>query len=175
MHGTMNIKLPAATSCCLIYCINMPHSADYLHMLQSSSGKWKMIVVRWNNDSNKSCAGPSGCAVWGVGLRQLACWDRGFESHLGHGCLSVVNVVCCQVEVCASSWSLVQRSPTDCGPFVVYDLETSWMRRPWPTVSCCAKNKQTKQKLHFFSKDPAVSQVLSSSCYKFLQLPSHWS
>jgi hypothetical protein len=26
-----------------------------------------------------------------------------------------VSVVCCQVEVCATSWSLVQRSPTDCG------------------------------------------------------------
>ena len=30
----------------------------------------------------------------------------------GHGYLSVVSVVCCQVEVSATSWSLVQRSPT---------------------------------------------------------------
>ena len=44
----------------------------------------------------------------------LACWDLGFESHRGHGYLSVVSVVCCQVEVSARSWSLVQRSPTDC-------------------------------------------------------------
>ena len=41
-------------------------------------------------------------------------WDRGFESQRGHGYLSVVSVVCCQVEVSATSWSLVQRSPTDC-------------------------------------------------------------
>jgi len=27
---------------------------------------------------------------------------------------------------------------------VVCDLETSWMRRPWPTGGCRAKNKQTK-------------------------------
>jgi hypothetical protein len=27
----------------------------------------------------------------------------------------VVSVVCCQVEVSATGWSLVQRSPTDCG------------------------------------------------------------
>jgi len=46
--------------------------------------------------------------------RALACWDRGFESHRGHGCLSVVSVVCLQVEVSATNWSLVQRSPTDC-------------------------------------------------------------
>ena len=33
----------------------------------------------------------------------------------GHGYLSVVNVVCCKVEVSAMSLSLVQRSPADCG------------------------------------------------------------
>ena len=33
----------------------------------------------------------------------------------GHGCLSVVSIVCCQVEVSAKGRSLVQRSPTDCG------------------------------------------------------------
>jgi len=30
---------------------------------------------------------------------------------------------------------------------VVCDLETSSMRRPWPTGSCCAKNKQTNKPL----------------------------
>ena len=45
----------------------------------------------------------------------LAGWDRGFESRQGHGCLSVVSVVCCQVEVSASDRSLIQRSATDCG------------------------------------------------------------
>jgi hypothetical protein len=38
----------------------------------------------------------------GVGLLPLAYWDCGFESHRGHGYLSVVTVVCCQVEVCAT-------------------------------------------------------------------------
>jgi hypothetical protein len=37
------------------------------------------------------------------------------KSHRGHVCLSLVSVVCCQVEVSATSWSLVQRSPTECG------------------------------------------------------------
>ena len=63
-------------------------------------------------------------------LRPLACWDHGFESHRGHGYLSVVSVVCCQVEVSATSWSLVQRSPTDCC-VVVCDLETSRMGAPY--------------------------------------------
>jgi hypothetical protein len=57
---------------------------------------------------------PSGCAVLGVGLPALACWDCGFESRRRHGCLSLVSVVCRQVEVSASGRSVVQRSPTEC-------------------------------------------------------------
>jgi len=59
-------------------------------------------------------AGPSGRVDWGLGLRPLAFWDCGFESRRGHRCLPVVSVVCCQVEISASGWSLVQRSPTEC-------------------------------------------------------------
>jgi hypothetical protein len=40
-------------------------------------------------------ADASGRAVYGVGLRRFACWDCGLESRRGHGCLSLVNVVCC--------------------------------------------------------------------------------
>jgi hypothetical protein len=42
--------------------------------------------------------------------------------------VSLVSIVCCQVEVSATGRSLVQKSPTECG---VYgrDLETSVMRR----------------------------------------------
>jgi len=32
----------------------------------------------------------------------------------GHGCLSVMSVVCCRVEVSATGRSLVQRSRTEC-------------------------------------------------------------
>jgi hypothetical protein len=37
-----------------------------------------------------------------VDLRQPGCWDCFFESRRGHECLSVVSIVCCQVEVSAS-------------------------------------------------------------------------
>jgi hypothetical protein len=77
-------------------------------------------------------ADPSGSTVWAAGLRPLACWDYGFESRRGHGCLSVVSDVCCQVEVFASGRSLIQRSATDCGASKC-DREASTMRRPWPT------------------------------------------
>jgi hypothetical protein len=59
-----------------------------------------------------------------MGLRPLACWDCGFESH---GYLSVVSVVYCQVEVSATSWLLVQRSPTDCAA----SLWVIWKPREW--------------------------------------------
>ena len=79
-----------------------------------------------------------------MGLRSPNCWDRGLESRRGHGCLSLVRVVRCQVEVSATGRSLVQRSPTDCGVCVcvcVYvwliecDLATSKTRGFRPTGS----------------------------------------
>ena len=36
-----------------------------------------------------------------------------------------VSVVCCHVEVSATTWSLVQRSPTECGVSKVCDREAS--------------------------------------------------
>jgi hypothetical protein len=49
--------------------------------------------------------------VFGRSLTRIV----GLNSTGGHGCLSLVSVVCCQAEVSATSWSLVQRSPTECG------------------------------------------------------------
>jgi hypothetical protein len=54
-----------------------------------------------------------GRAVYGLSLRPLACWDYGFESRRGNGCLAVVSVVC-YVNVYAMGRSLVQRIPTEC-------------------------------------------------------------
>jgi hypothetical protein len=39
---------------------------------------------------------------WPCCLRPLAYKDCGFETQWGHGCLSLVSVVCCQVEVSAT-------------------------------------------------------------------------
>ena len=73
----------------------------------------------------------SGRAVYGVGLRPPNCWDFGFELSRGHGCFSLVSVVCCQVELSASlCWSLFRRSPIKWGVSEC-DQEVSIMRRPW--------------------------------------------
>jgi hypothetical protein len=85
---------------------------------------------------------PSGRAVQGVGLRPLAYCDREFESHRGHECLSVVCVVCRQVEVSATSWSLDQRSPTDCGASLCLITKTPWPRKSQPVMDCRGKKKK---------------------------------
>jgi hypothetical protein len=57
--------------------------------------------------------------------------------------LSLVSVVCCQVEVSATSWSLVQRSPTDSGvskKCVI--VKRRKMTRPRPQRGCRAIGKK---------------------------------
>jgi hypothetical protein len=65
-------------------------------------------------------------------MRSLACWGRWFESRRGHGSLSVVSVVGCQVEVSPTGRSLVQISlikyrVSEC------DFETPTRKRLRPT------------------------------------------
>jgi len=57
-------------------------------------------------------AGAGGLEVSGADLRPLACWDCGFEYRWEYGCLCLVSVACCQVEVSATGRSLVQ-SPAE--------------------------------------------------------------
>ena len=51
---------------------------------------------------------------------------------------------CCHVEVSATSWSLVQRSPINCDASLCVIYKTSWMRRPWPTGGL-SRQKQKKK------------------------------
>ena len=71
----------------------------------------------------------------------ITCWDCGFEYHWGHECLSVVIVVCCQVEISATGRSLVQRGPNKCG-MSESDCEASTVRRDCPTGDCCPMEKK---------------------------------
>jgi hypothetical protein len=55
-----------------------------------------------------------------------------------------MSVVCCQVEVSATGWSLVQRIPTDCGVSKVCDRETLKKKtmKPRPPRGCRAIGKK---------------------------------
>jgi hypothetical protein len=65
--------------------------------------------------------------VQGVGLRPLACSSRRFESHLGHGCWSVVCAVCL---LSHRSDHSSKRSPTDYGTSLCVIKKPRVMR--WP-------------------------------------------
>ena len=68
-------------------------------------------------------------SMWLVWTNCLSQWPRGLRRGsaaarllgllvripLGHGCLFLVIFMCCKVDVSASGWPLVQRSPADCG------------------------------------------------------------
>jgi hypothetical protein len=60
-----------------------------------------------------------------------------------HGCLSLV---CCQVAVSATGWSLLQRSPTDCGVSECH-REASMMEKLWPALCRKGGNRDSS---HFF-------------------------
>jgi hypothetical protein len=66
--------------------------------------------------------------VFGRSLAVIA----GSNPARGHGYLSLVSVVFCQVEGTAEGRSLVQRSPTECGVSEC-DREASVRRRSRPT------------------------------------------
>jgi hypothetical protein len=69
-----------------------------------------------------------------------------------------VSVVCCQVEVSATAWSLVQRSPTDCGESEC-DREAWTMRRPRPPRGCPAIGKRKKTSAYIKLGHTNVSYV----------------
>jgi hypothetical protein len=54
---------------------------------------------------------------WPLGLRRRSMAARLLRSwvRIPPGARTFLSCVCCQVEVSATGWSLVQRSPTDCG------------------------------------------------------------
>jgi hypothetical protein len=80
---------------------------------------------RYSNFRSSVCCGRR--SQWPRGLRRRSTAARLLRSwfRIPRGAwMFVVSVVCCQVEVSATSWSLVQRSPTD-WRVVVCHLETT--------------------------------------------------
>jgi hypothetical protein len=74
------------------------------------SSTFQNFVLFWNNVNRPDR--PRGLKRGSSAARLLGCR---FETRRWHIYLSLGSVVCCQVEVFVSGWSLVQRSPTECG------------------------------------------------------------
>jgi hypothetical protein len=76
-------------------------------------------------------------------LSKASAFGRSLDGIVGSNsaCMSLANVVCCQVEVSASGRSLVQRSPTEWGVSEC-DREASAKRRPRPTRAVAPLDKK---------------------------------
>jgi hypothetical protein len=99
------------------------HSANYLSYSEPPQTHREPIPVATRSK------------VWGYG-RSL-----GLRIRIPPEVLISIFRECCQEQVSASGWSLVQRSPTE-GGVSVCKLETSTMRRPWPTRGCRTMTKK---------------------------------
>jgi hypothetical protein len=82
-----------------LYCVIVQNYSYILTVLKISHHTFLQIVMLFSLSQG----------------RTVACCDCEFDSHGRHGYLSLLNVVCCQVEVSAMGRSPVQRSPTECG------------------------------------------------------------
>jgi hypothetical protein len=111
-------------------------------------------------------ADPGVRAAQGVSLRPLSSWTCRFEYRWGHGYLSFATVVFYQVEVSVTGWSLVQRSPTECGVSEC-NHEASIMRRPWPTGGCCAMDKKNRVPNFCITALKQKTKSLFFLCYTF--------
>ena len=69
-----------------------------------------------------------------MGLRPLFAAIVGTNPAGGMDVCLFLSVVCCQVEVSASAWSLVQRSPTECGVSNEYGREVSYVEARDPRI-----------------------------------------
>ena len=67
-------------------------------------------------------------------------FERSGTFRTAHVCLSLVSVVCCQVEVSATGRSLIQRIPSDCSLSVI--AKPGQREGPGPTMDLVIKKNQ---------------------------------
>jgi len=101
----------AANWCHVIWrlCARIPHYNSHYSPPSNSSF---ILLVEYRKKDRKWAHKPVPVAARSRSgtARLLRSWVR----IPPRACMFVVTVMCCQVEVCATSWSLAQRSPTDC-------------------------------------------------------------
>jgi len=100
-----------------------PSSGKKRRAWRAGAGSWILGDFEWGAED-------SGHAVFGhvsAAARLLGLWVRIPQIHRY---LSLVNVVCCQVEVSASGWSLVQRRSAECG--LSECAREASIEKPWP-------------------------------------------
>ena len=121
---------------------------------------WMLCVALYESSRNLSSSVDTACSCihctrvytlhsvmcrsqWPRGLRLLACWYGGFESHRGYGYSSVVSVVCCQIRGLCDE--LITRPEESyrlwCVVRCVWATKPSEWGVPGPLGGCCSENK----------------------------------
>jgi hypothetical protein len=127
-----------------------------LYLTQQHLGMWRRVflftVCKQYLDR---CQWPRGLRRGSAAARLLGLWVR---IPPGHGCLSVVSVVCCQVDVSASVWSLVQRSSTECNVLVwSWILDNEEALAHWGLLCHGKKNSISNPKRLRWSRDSVLA------------------
>jgi hypothetical protein len=94
-----------------ILIIDLQRTTAEIHTLKTLSSP-SVFVFCFVFVGHRRSQWPRGVRCRSAATRLLGSWVR---IPPGYGCLSLVSVVCCQVEVSATGRSLVQRIPTECG------------------------------------------------------------
>ena len=86
----------------------------------------------------------------------------------GHGCLSLVSVVCCQVEVSVTGRSLVQRGPAECGVSVcVCDLKNLNNETAYARMGAFEPQKKTMHRIFIkFIRDVLYKKLSSKRVFR---------
>jgi len=140
-------------------------STSYFFRISFNNIQFKIL---FSLSSIQISAGPSCRAVESVGLRPLACWGCGLEFRRGHGGLSLVNVVCYQVDISATSWSVVQRSLTDCGASLCVIKKPREWGCPGPLGGCCIKKRRCNSQV--FRKCYVPRSPFLTNCFIALNI-----
>jgi hypothetical protein len=89
--------------------------------------------------------------------------------------LSVLSVVCCQVEVSATDWSLVQRSPTECGASLCV-IKKPRKRGGWSPLLGCENTTTMGCNARKTNKQTNVgASCRYNICVKIMQLSENWN
>ena len=124
----------------------------------------------WFNSSNNN----DGRSQWPRGLRRRSAAARLLRLcvRIPSGAwMFVVSVVCCQVQVSVTGWSLVQRSPTDCGLSLCVNYKCREWGGPGPLEECWAKKKKSwwaEQIMQFL-----IMQPPPLPCHHLLLVPKY--
>ena len=160
MYVRTNVRMYVRTYVCVYVCVYICMyvyvcTMKYRNSRRRSATRFSILITF------KLPISAAPRSLLGGGLPQLIFCDCGFESRRGHGCRSFLSVVCCQGEVPALGWSLVRRSPTECG-VSEWDREALITRRPWPAHK--GRRAMEKISLKYSSSYRAYKELSFNNC-----------